>query len=304
MPYPPTPANVGANFTATLHSDSYPFINPASQPTDRKHAGKTVFVTGGTKGIGRATVLSFVQAGASRIAVAARDFEAVRKVCVEALSTAESAGLPAPDMLPLKLDVCSSESVAAAADAVKTKWGSLDILVNNAGHLASFVPILEGDEGDWWRTWEVNVKGVYAVTKALLPLMLESGTGDKTIVNLSSMLAMALYPGSSAYQASKLAVMSLTEALMVDYFDKGLLAYSIHPGAVETDLANNMPGDAVKQFCVDTPQLSADTITWLTRERRDWLAGRYISANWNMSEMEARKDEIVEKDLLRMKFVC
>jgi NAD(P)-dependent dehydrogenase (short-subunit alcohol dehydrogenase family) len=218
MPYPPTPVNSGVDFTATTHSDSYPFIKPVSK--SRKHGGKAVFVTGATKGIGRATVLSFVQSGASRIAVAARDFEAIQKVCVEAVSVAESAGLPAPDMLPLKLDVCDSGSVAAAASAVKTRWGSLDILVNNAGYLASFVPLLEGDERDWWRTWEVNVKGIYAVTKTLLPLMLDSESGDKTIVNLSSMLAMALYPGSSAYQASKLAVMSLTEALIVDYFDR------------------------------------------------------------------------------------
>ncbi|KAK4221429.1 hypothetical protein QBC38DRAFT_461490 [Podospora fimiseda] len=298
MPYPPTPVNIGANFTATLHSDSYPFINPAG----RTHVGKAVFVTGGTKGIGRATVLSFVQAEASRIAVAARDFEAVQKVCAEALSTVESAGLPVPEMLPLKLDVCSNESVAAAADAVKTKWGQLDILINNAGYLDSFSKVLEGDAAGWWRTWEVNVKGVYAVTRALLPLLFETKNGDKTIINLSSMLAMALYPGSSAYQASKLAVMSFTEALMVDYFDEGLLAYSIHPGAVDTDLANNMPSDAVKQFCVDTPRLAADTMVWLTREKRDWLAGRYISANWDMSEVEAQKDRIVERDLLKMKF--
>lgn len=94
------------------------------------------------------------------------------------------------------------------------------------------------------------------MTKALIPLLLlpqqeqeeegsdssSSGPGDKTIVNITSIGALGLPPGASAYNISKMAVMRLTEFLMVDYAHRGLLSYSVHPASVETDLGRRMPG--------------------------------------------------------------
>jgi hypothetical protein len=75
---------------------------------------------------------------------------------------------------------------------------------------------------------------------------------------------------------------------------------AIHPGSVKTELASNMP-DYMQKFLTDEPQLPADTIIWLGKENRPWLSGRYVSVAWDMAELEAKKDEIVEKDLLKFR---
>ncbi|EER29451.1 oxidoreductase,short chain dehydrogenase, putative [Coccidioides posadasii C735 delta SOWgp] len=313
----PTP-NLGLNFTPTIRRDTYSAIDPvANKPGCR---GKAVLITGATKGIGQAIAIAYGKAGASCLAIGARNIADASAVCAMVSEEAKSAGVSEPpDMLPLRIDVCERGSIDAAVTAIRNSWGRLDVLINNAGFLAPFVPMGVGDETEWWQTWEVNVRGVYWVIKAILPLMLQGG--DKTIVNVASVGALALSPGASAYQSSKLAVMRLTEYLMVDYKDQGLLSYCVHPGSVPTNLAMRMPSSIVKgkssdvksilvtplmvhvhlAFCIDKPELAADTITWLTSERREWLAGRYISCNWDMSEFICRRDEIVEKDLLKLK---
>lgn len=142
-------------------------------------------------------------------------------------------------MLKVKLDVVDKESVASAARETEKAFGKLDILINNAGYLSEFIPITEGDSDEWWMNWEVNVRGLYLVTKAFLPLILKGG--DKTIINLSSIGALFISPGGSGYQAAKFALLRFTEHLNVDYGRQGLLAYCIHPGGVITELAVKMP---------------------------------------------------------------
>ena len=142
-------------------------------------------------------------------------------------------------MLKLKLDVTDQGSVANAAVETEEAFGKLDILINNAGYLSEFVQIGLDNSDDWWMNWEVNIRGVYLVTKSFLPLMLKGG--EKTIVNLTSIGGHLVAPGGSGYQTSKFAVMRLSEHLNVDYGQQGLLAYSIHPGGVLTELAIKMP---------------------------------------------------------------
>ncbi|RYP78792.1 hypothetical protein DL769_003128 [Monosporascus sp. CRB-8-3] len=288
------PSRMGIDFTSKTHHDTYAEINPAVNPAPC--AGKTVLVTGAAKGIGQAIVASYASAGASRIAIAARgDTSATRS---RALQAAADAGRQGLEILVLRLDVCDYASITACVAEVSSKWGFVDILINNAGYLAPFEPLGVSDMDEWWRTWEVNVRGVYWVVRALLPLLLRGA--DKTIVNLTSVGALALTPGASAYQPSKIAVMRLTEYLMVDYMKQGLLAYSVHPASVPTDLASRMPDAVVKAVCKDTPELAGDTIVYLTSKRREWLAGRYVSCTWDMPEFMKKEPEVVEKDLLKL----
>ncbi|KAL8850361.1 MAG: hypothetical protein Q9221_004681 [Calogaya cf. arnoldii] len=216
MPYPPSSPNLGSTFTATLRHDTYPAIDPAKNKPGCR--GKSVLVTGAGKGLGRSIAISYAKAGASHIAITARSLPEASAVCAEAVDAAKSAGENEPQMLPLVMDVCDRGSLDIAASIIRNTWVRLDILVNNAAYLAPFVPVVDGDEEEWWRTWEVNVRGVCWVTKALLILMLKGG--DKTVINLTSTGALALTPGASAYKPSKLAVMRLTEYFMVDYVDQ------------------------------------------------------------------------------------
>jgi len=174
-------------------------------------------------------------------------------------------------------------------------------LINNAGYLEEFIPIIDSDPSEWWKTWEVNVRGIYYVTKAFLPLLLKGG--DKTVVNLSSIGAHGLRPGASGYQTTKLAVLKFTEFIMAEHTDQGVLAYSVHPGGVLTELASNMPKETHSTLLTDKAEVASDTIVYLTQTRREWLAGRYISCVWDMPEFLSREEEIVQGDKLKVRLV-
>ena len=112
-----------------------------------------------------------------------------------------------------------------AAKVTEQVFGKLDILINNAGYLSDFIPIGNSDPEDWGMNWEVNIKGIYLVMKAFLPLILNGS--DKTIVNLSSIGTFMLSPGASGYQTAKFAVIRFTEFVNVDYGNQGVPRYIV-----------------------------------------------------------------------------
>ena len=103
-------------------------------------------------------------------------------------------------------------------------------------------------------------------------------------------------------QTSKLALLRFTEFIDAEYREKGVLAYTIHPGSVASDMASTLP-EELKHILIDTPELSAHTLLWLLKERREWLAGRYISCVWDVDQLLSKKEEIVEGDKLKAKLV-
>ncbi|MCJ1400677.1 hypothetical protein MMC11_003885 [Xylographa trunciseda] len=283
----------GRNFTPTIHQDTYPFISPTSLSLHGKH----VFITGASKGIGHATALSYAKAGASALGLSARS--SFSSIVSEIASAAKAAGHPPPKVFTYEMDVTSRESIKAVAVQVAHDLdGRLDFLINNAGYLEVFTPIVDSDPDEWWKTWTVNVRGPYLVTRAFLPLMLKGG--DKTIVNLSSVGAHATQPGASGYETTKLAVCRFTEFIVVEYGKQGVIAFAVHPGGVMTELASNMPKQS-HGILIDTPEMAADVITFLTGEKRTWLAGRYISCNWDMEEFLKMEKDIVDRDLLKFR---
>lgn len=282
----------GTDFTKTIHHDTYDKINPEQFDL----TGKAVFITGPSKGVGYAAALSFARAGASYIGLGARsDMSSLEK---EIQTAAQKAGRKAPKTLALKLDVSNKESVANAARDLEKAFGRLDILVNNAGYLENFVPLTESKVDDYQKVWDINMRGVYLVTRVFLPLMVKDGM--KTILNTSSIGAHLIMPGASGYQVGKLAVLRFGEFVNAEYGKQGIICYGIHPGGVATELALNMPKEAHAGL-VDTPELAGDSIVWLTAERREWLAGRYVSVNWDVEELLQKKDKIVEEDLLKVR---
>lgn len=215
--------------TSVVHNDTYPAIDP----TKADLSGKAVFISGASRGIGRSISVSFARAGASMIAIGGRsDLSATAQ---EIRAAATAAGRQEPKVLEIKFDVASKESVDAAAVEIKNSFGRVDIVVNNAGLLAEWTNLADTDPDKWWSMMTVNLKGPYLVMRALVPLMLEAG-GMKTFVTVSSVGAHLRSPGGSGYQISKLAVLRLTEFLDAEYRDKGVIAFTIHPGNVPTDM--------------------------------------------------------------------
>lgn len=258
-----------------------------------------MFITGASKGIGFETALSFASAGATGIGLGARSD--VSALIPQIAAAASAAGKPAPKVVAVTLDVTDEASVAAAAETIAQAFPRLDILVNNAGYLEKRAKIRESDPEEWWKTWTVNVKGPYLVTRAFLPQIIDRG-GEKIIVNLSSIAVHLLSPGGSAYQTSKLAVQRFTEFLDADHGPDGVLTFAIHPGGVLTDMGKRLPVERHAAL-TETPKLCADTIVFLTETRRDWLAARYLSATWDVEELLSKEKEIVEGDKLKVRMI-
>ena len=281
-----------ASYVST-RKDTYPFIDP----TKADLTGKSVLITGASKGIGKATAISFASAGCSKILLAARSDLADVELAVKDAAT--KAKRPQPLVQSLEVDVTSEVSVRAAAEtAADVLGGSLDVLINNAGYLEAWKPIAESTPSEWWRTWEVNIKGTYLAAHYFLPLLLKSET--KTIINISSGGAHVLFPGASGYQTTKFALCRLTEFIDKEYYQQGLITISLHPGGVRTELAMNLPPD--RQYVLtDTPELAADTVVWLSHQRRDWLSGRFASVSWDMEELEQKKQDILQRNLFKFR---
>lgn len=285
----------GNDFTPTIHNDTYDYIKPEQFNLE----GRSVFITGASKGIGRDTSLGFARAGASNIAIGARsDMSSLAKEMKEA---AKKAGRKEPNVISIKLDVSDQKSVDDAAKQIEKEFGELDILINNAGYLEDFSKkIADSDPADWWRVWEVNIKGPYLVARATIPLLKKKSQSLKTILNVSSVGAFLTLGGASGYQMGKLALIRFSEFINAEYENDGLLSYAAHPGGVATELAKGMP-EHMHSVLSDQPALAGNTFVWLTAERRDWLAGRYISATWDMKELLGKRENIEKNDLLKVR---
>jgi NAD(P)-dependent dehydrogenase (short-subunit alcohol dehydrogenase family) len=277
----------------TNRHDTYPFIDP----TKANLSGKSVFITGASKGIGKAIAISFAKAGCQQIALAARS--PLDEVVIAVKAAAQEAGRPEPHVLALAVDVSSEEAVRQAAETVSKEFGGkLDMLIANAGYQENSSKIGEGDPTEWWKVWEVNIRGVYLTAHYFLPLVLASQS--KTVVVLSSAGAHNIRPGQSAYQSSKFTTCRFVEFLDAEYQDQGLVAVAVHPGGVKTELALRMP-EFMHAFLIDKPELPGDVMVWLAAEPRGWLSGRFISAVWDLQELEKKKEEIQDKNLFKFR---
>jgi NAD(P)-dependent dehydrogenase (short-subunit alcohol dehydrogenase family) len=204
-------------------------------------------------------------------------------------------------ILAVTLDVTSQSSVESAFQIVSSAFSNhLDILINNAGTLSRFGGIPDTNPAEWWLDFETNVKGTYLVTRAFMPLLQASSL--KLILNITSIAALYMPAHGSAYATSKLAILRFTEYMHQDHGPgkDGIVCTAVHPGTMETELARGMPEEYSAWF-LDTEKMAGDTCVGLSRERREWLGGRYVSANWDMEELEGMEEEVVQGDLLRVR---
>ncbi|MFJ8101221.1 3-ketoacyl-ACP reductase [Lysinibacillus sp. NPDC096212] len=189
-------------------------------------AGKVALITGAGRGIGRATAVAFAQEGI-HVGLVGRTLENLQQVAEELKQYDVKVAIAVANVADL-------DSITAAVESIRGELGAIDILVNNAG-ISKFGNFMDLTPEEWTNIIDVNVKGVYYTTRAVLPEMLERNTGD--IINISSTAGQKGAPITSAYSASKAAVIGLSESLMLEVRKKNIRVTTLTPSTVATDMA-------------------------------------------------------------------
>ena len=204
---------------------------PPSAPAPSSVPDRTrgvALVTGGSRGIGLRLATALADDGWS-VAVVGRDGERAK----------EAAGSLAGGAAGFGADVSDPDDVAGLVAAVKERFGPIDLLVNNAGVRDQRATPWEADPDDWWRTIEVNVRGVMLMTSAVLPGMVERGVGR--IVDLGSGIGQRAEPRYSAYSVSKAAALRWLDNVAVGLGPESpVRVVSVSPGLVHTDMTVTM----------------------------------------------------------------
>ncbi len=201
---------------------------------------KTVFITGGSRGIGEAIVREC--AGKYNVAFTYEKSKERAEKLQEELSSFGG-------VLAIHCDVRDSESVQNAVAIAKKRFGRIDILVNNAGISKSGLFIDATDE-DLRDIFEVNVSGVMRVTKCVLPDMLSKGAGS--IVNVSSIWGIEGASMEVAYSATKSAIIGFTKALAKEVAPNGVRVNAVAPGAIDTDMMACYTQEEIKELCEES----------------------------------------------------
>ena len=189
-------------------------------------SGKTALITGAGRGIGRATAIAFAKEGIN-VGLVGRTLENLQNVAEELKTFDVKVAIATAD-------VANIESITVAVESIRAELGAIDILVNNAG-ISKFGKFLELSPEDWTNIVDVNVKGVYYTTRAVLPEMIERQVGD--IINISSTAGQKGAPITSAYTASKAAVIGMSESLMLEVRKHNIRVVTLTPSTVATDMA-------------------------------------------------------------------
>lgn len=242
-------------------------------------AGKIAIVTGGSRGIGRATCVALSRAGACVLVNYRTNSEAAR----ETLRLVEEAG-GRGELLPF--DVADATSVDQAILGALDRHGRIDILVNNAGISVDQL-LLRVSSKDLEMTWATNVNGAMYCAKGCIRSMMRNRWGR--IINVSSVVAESGNPGQVVYSASKAALLGMTRTLAREYASRGITVNAVAPGFIETDMTSGL-SDSAKQTIIDQTPIGrigradevAAAVVFLASEEASYITGQVVRVNGGM----------------------
>ena len=238
---------------------------------------KVTLITGGSRGIGYATAEKFLQEGAVVIITASSQDSADKAVARlrEKYPDAVIDGV-SPDL-------ASFDSVKKAFRLISHKYGCVDVLVNNAG-VSESTPFTEYTEETFDRVMDLNVKGVYNVTRAAVDCMVARGSG--VILSTSSMVSLTGQPSGFAYPASKFAVNGLTVSLARELGPKGIRVNAVAPGIIETDMMRAVPKEVIEPLIkrvplgrLGKPEDIANAFAFLASDDAAYITGVILSVD-------------------------
>jgi 3-oxoacyl-[acyl-carrier protein] reductase len=251
---------------------------------------KTILITGGSRGLGRAMAVSLAQQG-HRVAVTGRDVDALREVLDEL-----------PGGLAFQADVSDSNRARSVITEVTKDIGPIDVLINNAGTSGGAKgPQMFWDMSveDWWRVQETNIKGPMLYCHAVLPHMMERSGG--IIINIGSYISIRPMAMATAYAASKAALARFTDCLAADLADSDVQLFCLSPGMVITDMTKDLPFiNEIPEEDFNQPEDIAALVCELTTGNYRDLSGRFIHVNDDISALRANTERIGEEHLYQL----
>ena len=267
-------------------------------------SGSVAIVTGGGRGIGRLVAEALAGSGAA-VAVTARSEDQLAETVASITSEGGTA-------IALPGDVSDPDSVTEAVHQVERRLGPVDLLINNAGISGPVGPVWEVDAGEWWRTFAVNLQGVFLFAHAVLPGMVARRAGR--IINVSSNAGAFRWPLASAYAVSKSAVIKFTENVARETKDYGVKVFAIHPGllpvgmttaALDGSAPSESPAGRIVTWARRriaeghgaTPESAVQLVLHLSSGEADSLSGCYVTVHDDLWAIVTQAQEVRANDL-------
>jgi len=241
--------------------------------------GKVALVTGGSRGIGRATAIKLASLGARVVVNYNRSKEAAEEV-VRAISEAGGEAVAAPG------DVSTKEGAENAVNTALNTWGKIDILVNNAG-ITRDTLLMRMSEEDWEAVIDTNLKGAYLCSKLAVRSMLRNRWGR--IINISSVVGLVGNVGQANYASAKAGLLGLTKSIAREFGSKNITANAIAPGYIETDIVAVLSEDIKKAILSQIPagrygkpEEVAELVAFLASDKAAYINGQTINIDGGM----------------------
>jgi 3-oxoacyl-[acyl-carrier protein] reductase len=239
---------------------------------------RVAFVTGASRGIGRATALSLCRAGFD-VVLAAREIEKSEEVAAEIRACNG-------DAMTLNLDLSSPQSIKEGFAKALQHKGRIDVLVNNAGVTRDGLAV-RMKPADWDLVLKTNLDGAFLAIQQVLPSMMRNRWGR--IINISSVVGQAGSAGQVNYAASKAGLIGLTKALAQEMASRSITVNAVAPGYITTDMTKDLP-EALKQKIMasiplarmGTPEDIAAAVKFLASEDASYITGQVLAVNGGM----------------------
>jgi len=288
-------------FVPTSHSSPYPTIDPSNVEFPSPFV---VCILGASQGIGAGIAYAYAKSGASGLVLSSRNVSKLEQVAVKCRGIN-----PKAQVEVVACDISSSDDVATLAEAVGNKFGRMDAMIVNSGYSGNVtLKVGEDEPAMVKRATDICYVGTYYAAHYFIPLLLSSPSSGpylKSFLAVGSTTSFIVRGpiANTQYCVAKMAQLKLIEHLHEQYSVDGLLAAAVHPGAVMSQMAEETAPKEFFKYLTDDPELCGAFMVWLTKPREsagmEWLGGRHLVANWDVDELLQRKDEIIQKDLLK-----
>lgn len=241
--------------------------------------GKVALVTGASRGIGQATAIELAKAGADIVV----NFIGSETVAQETVEAIEALGRK---VIKIKADVGNAEEVQAMVDEAVATFGHIDILVNNAGITRDGL-LIRMKDSDWDDVLNINLKGVYLVSKAVAKIMVKQRSGR--IINMTSVSGVTGNVGQANYAAAKAGVIGFTKTCAKELAARGITVNAVAPGFIETAMTDVLP-EKIKEGIAATvpfgrmgqPEEIASVVTFLASDFASYITGQVLNVDGGM----------------------